>query len=578
MDNVYSGSSPLGPDYYFQKTPYGNGVSNSLSVPGVPQPATGNTAPNSTYAGVTYNPNNSTFVFTGYFQPPTSGVYTICTYGDNVNNLYLGQGAFACGSNAVAGATPILSSTRFNTNCTNQTLVANVLYPFRQVYGELGLPNSLTTTIRLVGASSNIDAGTNFYPLSCGLAATTLTTTGPTAGTSTVPASGTVPGTVIVTSVPVGTVSTTVVGPVAGTSTVPASGTVSGTVIVTQLPGTVTSTVYGPVAGTSTVPAVGAVSGTVVITSLPAGTVTQTVNGLNRGTSTIPGNNAVSGTVIVTTCTVANPSTTVNAPTTAVVNAATNVPACATLMSFVVVGGAGGQSNLGGGRGAQIVGSIPVTQGQSVGISVGGSGTDNSTAPGLSSYGNGGAGTNGPGGGGASVLSLAGTRLVIAGAGGGGAIRITGGSGQEPMYTMGQGDAGVQGMDCYAGSGGGYTSLAEGGQPGTASGPGAGGVPRGPSNIASSGNSGSGTNGGPGKPIPTGSNPLGGGSGGGGGGYFGGGSGAVLYKTYSTNGVQTGNNWLNGGGGGGSSFISPDVQNPATTKGGNRGQIIVRFS
>lgn len=106
-----------------------------------------------------------------------------------------------------------------------------------------------------------------------------LTVTGPTAGTSTISASGTAPGTVIVTD-GASTLSTTIIGSLPGTLTISQSGTVPGTVIITETPaGTIKQTTTGPVAGTTTILASGSVSGTVIVTNVPLPTYSCDASG-----------------------------------------------------------------------------------------------------------------------------------------------------------------------------------------------------------------------------------------------------------------------------------------------------------
>jgi len=191
------------------------------------------------------------------------------------------------------------------------------------------------------------------------------------------------------------------------------------------------------------------------------------------------------------------------------------VPQCVTSLNFTVVGGSGGASDptygTSGGKGASIAGTLAVTPGDVLNLTVGANGGPAVANGGLGNGGSGagnggsaftGASTGGGGGGGSTVFDATNpTVFVVAGAGGGGGTN-TGGNG---------GDAGQPG------------SGTSGGGAGTQTGPG----------VSSFG------------PLEDGSGMNGGsqaysrnkGAGGGGGGYFGGAAGA-------------------GGGGGGSSWTS----------------------
>ena len=197
------------------------------------------------------------------------------------------------------------------------------------------------------------------------------------------------------------------------------------------------------------------------------------------------------------------------------------VPPCVTSLNFTLVGGSGGSGVPVGsvGQGASITGSIPVTPGDVLNLTIGANGQPmnqlgTTNVPGGSGAGNGGSsgtGQGGSGGGGSEIYDPTSGLFVIAGAGGGGTSTSAGGN---------AGQAGV-------GTGG--------GQPGTQTGPGAGG---GGSPAAGSG---SGGNGGAAGGF------QGTSGGGGGGGYYGGGGGNGPGLT------------PNGGGGGGSSYVPATV-------------------
>jgi hypothetical protein len=206
------------------------------------------------------------------------------------------------------------------------------------------------------------------------------------------------------------------------------------------------------------------------------------------------------------------------------------VPSGATQLSISAVGAAGGGwcANGGGGRGASVSGTFPVSPGEQVTVSVGGVGGVCSPSDSLGGIGGGGSASGyAGGGGGASGVSVGtsaatpGSELLVAGGGGGGAS-LGGGPG---------GDAGAAGSGPIAGTAA---------QPGTQSAGGAGGIDG--SGANDNGTSGSFAVGGTGGGLNSG---LGGG--GGGGGYFGGGGGAGGLLP------------PNGGGAGGSSYLAPEA-------------------
>ena len=205
------------------------------------------------------------------------------------------------------------------------------------------------------------------------------------------------------------------------------------------------------------------------------------------------------------------------------------VPSGVTELSIAAVSAAGGGwcANGGGGRGASVSGTFPVSGGEQVTVSVGGIGgvCGSGGTPG----GIGGGGSAGPyagGGGGASGVSVGtgaatpGSELLVAGGGGGAGI------GEGPG-----GDAGAAGSVPVIGTAA---------QPGTQTAGGAGGTDQ--SGTNDNGTNGSFATGGVGGGLNSGQ-----GGGGGGGGYFGGGGGAGGLLP------------PNGGGAGGSSYLAPEA-------------------
>jgi len=214
-------------------------------------------------------------------------------------------------------------------------------------------------------------------------------------------------------------------------------------------------------------------------------------------------------------------------------------------------GGAGGPNSGNpalGGNGAKVSGSITVTPGQNLYVTVGGNGGGFDPV----------AQTGGGGGGYSSIstTTLTAGPLVVAGGGGGGgwrAITATGGNGGVSGATGGgnggiQPNAGASGGTLPTGGLAGGTNAGLGGANGA---PGAAGT-----NYGGGGGAGFGGGiGGSGNGYPTGLNPnnysIGGAPGGGGGGGYEGGGGGGGYGG-GGGGAGTGNG---GGGGGGSSLI-----------------------
>lgn len=263
------------------------------------------------------------------------------------------------------------------------------------------------------------------------------------------------------------------------------------------------------------------------------------------------------------------------------------VPAGVNSATFTVVGARGGNSaSSDGGEGGTVVTTLALTPGETLRITVGGSGADTpAIAGGFNGGGLAGSQTcvippstaycNGGGGGGASDVRRGGTaptdRVLVAGGGGGAGGRSADGclgEGCVPATARGGGDGGAGGNPAFNGSngqnggaeveipssggcgGGGATAAA----PGTAGGT----VPGMCSGLSGNISGGSGGTGG------RGGDAAGGGSGGGGGGgFFGGGGGSGA----SGIGPRGGG----GGGGGGSNFVTPSATGVTSAGGGGAG-------
>lgn len=290
-------------------------------------------------------------------------------------------------------------------------------------------------------------------------------------------------------------------------------------------------------------------------------------------------------------------------------------------------GGAGGAEGTTGGRGgsgAVVVGTLPVSAGQALAITVGGAGGDstsgwvpfaspgesgpaeaavngNAGAGGVGGGGVGGAGlgSGGGGGGGASSIAAAGTSLVVAGGGGGGGADGPAGVGGPGGDAGAAGADGVEVMDDLLPTADAPTALqvngvtrATGGGAGTSTAGGAGGAsvdvilngvvdPAPEGDPEPAGDDGTGAN--PAGVQPTqimngelveataGSAGLGGagassgdGGGGGGGGVFGGGGGGAGYQS-------------SGAGGGGGASLVPTGGTLRATNAGD-GQVTIAWS
>ncbi|KAH0334419.1 hypothetical protein KCU81_g9464, partial [Aureobasidium melanogenum] len=166
------GHSGVGPDYYLDQNlqPLNTGTTTNMSVPATygsgnetyVDGGDDNQIPyyadtTAMYGGFEYNPNNFTFVWTGYFVPQQSGSYQFCLdYADNEQAFYIGSDtAFPCGDSSNA-ATPrnaqayerywFASSDYNQAVCKNMTLTAGFYYPIRAVYGTMDFQHLLSSS------------------------------------------------------------------------------------------------------------------------------------------------------------------------------------------------------------------------------------------------------------------------------------------------------------------------------------------------------------------------------------------------------------------------------------------------
>ncbi|GJN86209.1 hypothetical protein PLIIFM63780_009788 [Purpureocillium lilacinum] len=180
----------LGPDYYLDLEPLGTGMTDTLSVPyfygadgrrGIyipAEPAGSNYYPGltNTFAGITFDANNFTLVFTGYYKAPASGPYTFCADTDNVDNFYIGSvDAFPCGEGNTTktvppGAQPLVYNYYGRTSrktCGTRDLVQGYYYPIRSVFGNWGTPSHLKFTVKPPGGEETSMIGDFGYPSVC---------------------------------------------------------------------------------------------------------------------------------------------------------------------------------------------------------------------------------------------------------------------------------------------------------------------------------------------------------------------------------------------------------------------------
>jgi hypothetical protein len=183
-EEAYGNSTTVSPNYYVEQTALGTGSTSDLTVlrvdiPDNESPTYIGTLPyytgvRGTYADIPYNPNNGTFVFSGYFRPPFTGTYSICVEVDSIDTFYLGSDrAFPCGGKGIVpNSDPTLVVTNFGDSepiCIVQDLVEGFLYPLRSVYGMYGLPSVLLTNITFPGTAANLASPLEglLFPQSC---------------------------------------------------------------------------------------------------------------------------------------------------------------------------------------------------------------------------------------------------------------------------------------------------------------------------------------------------------------------------------------------------------------------------
>lgn len=166
---------------------------------------------------LTVDANNFSLEYTGYYEPTLSGVYTFCQLSDDKSEIYVSNTGVNCGP--VTSDQIPLSSTTLTAGsqypiCANISLVAGSLYPLRVTYGQIRGYSFSIITITPPGGVANTSYPGYFYPAGSSCAETsnagpvttsslnTTTVPGPTPGTTTVPASGTVPAIIRVTDTP----------------------------------------------------------------------------------------------------------------------------------------------------------------------------------------------------------------------------------------------------------------------------------------------------------------------------------------------------------------------------------------
>lgn len=173
---VADGQSGVDYNYYLSQKPIGTGKTDGLSVDNKatppdksPDKTIGSNPPFYYYndqeqktGGITYNANNFTLVWTGYFVPKQSGSYEFCTNADNRDSFFLGSdNAFPCGSPSQISKSnkPIVESWygagEQGQKCKSVPLVEGYYYPLRSVYGNWGLPLGLDFTVKPPGGSAS---------------------------------------------------------------------------------------------------------------------------------------------------------------------------------------------------------------------------------------------------------------------------------------------------------------------------------------------------------------------------------------------------------------------------------------
>ncbi|KJZ68354.1 hypothetical protein HIM_12255 [Hirsutella minnesotensis 3608] len=128
-----------------------------------------------TNGGIVVDANNFTLVYYGFYRPPVTGTYTLCSSADNENDIFFGHGnAFSCVTGKPdPNAQPLVKSFGGNyanpTQCTNVNLVGGRNYPIRSVMGNWGGPSALTLTIQEPGGKRTSHFPGRVYPHECGL-------------------------------------------------------------------------------------------------------------------------------------------------------------------------------------------------------------------------------------------------------------------------------------------------------------------------------------------------------------------------------------------------------------------------
>jgi hypothetical protein len=110
--------------------------------------------------------DNYGFIAIGYFQPPTTGTYTIYTSSDDGSGVWIGDLALPGQTRTSANATLNngLGIGQGNTKRSSTiSLTANVLYPIRIVHEEVGGGDNLTFSWAGPGISETTSLSTYFF-------------------------------------------------------------------------------------------------------------------------------------------------------------------------------------------------------------------------------------------------------------------------------------------------------------------------------------------------------------------------------------------------------------------------------
>ncbi|KAI0967169.1 hypothetical protein F4678DRAFT_254271 [Xylaria arbuscula] len=172
------GAGTVPASYYITEglSPLDSSFTNTTFFPQDMPPADTTGWTRDTNGGVIVNANNFTLVYYGFYVPPSTGIFTICTSADNENDVFLGKGnAYSCDTGKPsADAQPLQVTTGGSyvnpINCTDVYLYEGLYYPIRSVMGNYGGPSAFNLTIwepDVPFEDREHDFTGSVYPLSC---------------------------------------------------------------------------------------------------------------------------------------------------------------------------------------------------------------------------------------------------------------------------------------------------------------------------------------------------------------------------------------------------------------------------